>query len=215
MLGNPNVAVDVVLRGEREGGDGLDNKKRERKNSDNTASVGGFERQLRNDLQVVPTYPTPSVMIVDFESFVLDDNNYIKELAFYDPFQMGHWVTTFDSPFELSSLKRSCVRKIEQQTFLSHGLEWESGISSYTSQFQILQSYASTYTLYAQNKEKCEVLEKLANCTIWDLTSMNVPSVYSLPFGSYCYFHDSMKFSCALDKATRLGRYYLDIFSKQ
>ena len=214
MLGYPNVPVDVVLRGDRERGNSLDNKKRKRKNSNNPTCVGGFERQLRNHLQGVPTYPTPNVMIVDFESFVIDDNNYIKELAVYDPFQMFHWVSTFDSPFELSSLKQSCVRKIEQQT-LTHGLEWESGVSTYTSQFQILQTYASTYTLYAQNKEKCEVLEKLSNCTILDLTTMNVPPVYTLPFGSYCYFHDPLKFSCALDKAIRLGRYYLDIFSKQ
>ena len=59
MHGCPDVAIDVLLCGGPERGDGHD-------------------RKWQNHSQDMSTYPTPNVKIVDFESFVVDGNYCIK-----------------------------------------------------------------------------------------------------------------------------------------
>ena len=215
MLGSTAECNDLVSDDCRKQRDFHDNKEREkRKNTHTRRSVGSVDAKIRHDLQGLPTCPTPQMMIVDFETFEIEDHHYIKELAFYNPFQMHHWVSTFQSPFTLLSLKKSFRNKVENQQFDLHGLEWGGGLLPYTSVFQVLYSFASNCTLYTQNSEKSRILQHLTNCTILDLDYMDIPPVYELPFGSYCYFHDSSKFSCALDKAIRIGQYYKDNFFK-
>ena len=215
MLGCTDESHDVVSHSCREGGSRHDSEERKRENSHTSTNLGSFGRTLRNSMQSIPTCSTPQVMIVDFEGYEFDGNYFIKELAFYDPFGMYRWNTTFRSPFALISCKKRLTENIELQQFQSHGLTWESGQLPYSGQAHIVSSFASNYQLYAQNSEKTQILEQVSNCTITDLSFMNVPPVYELPFGSFCFYHDVTKFSCALDKAVRIGQYFLNLYSKQ
>ena len=214
MLGCPDESSDVVSHSCREGRSCYANQERKRQSTDSSTSLGGFDRTSRSPLQSFPACPTPQIMIVDFEGYEFENNFFIKELAFYDPFGMSHWVSTFQSPFALTSCKKRLVENIEKQQLELHGLEWGSGQLSFSSQAQVVFSFSSNYQLFAQNAKKCQVLENISNCTITDLSCLNMPAVYELPFGSFCSFHDSTKFSCALDKAVRMGQYFLNSYSK-
>lgn len=185
---------------------------RERKLAHPPCDLGGITREDRFDPKNSPMYPMPNVLIVDFKGFQLDKDFFIKELAFYHPFAMNYWTATFQQPFAKAYCKKKMTDMINSQTSF-HGLSWEEGQYPYYMLPQILNYFASTYTVYVQGLQKCQWLQHLTSFTISNLDHMNFPSADTLPLGSYCSFHDSTQYSCAIDNAVKLGHCFVEMYA--
>ena len=137
---------------------------------------------------------------------------YIKELAFFHPFTMEYWSGIFKAPFILTNCKKKLRNNIERNTE-QHGLNWEHGDHPYYMVDQMLHFFGYYHILHAAAEVTCRILQQHTSYTITKLENMNIPKWYMLPFGSYCYYHDSMKNTCALDKCVRLGHSLRELYS--
>ena len=172
-----------------------------------TSNLGCVSEEYRPDPVSTAMYPTPSILIVDYNGFQLDDDFFIKELALYQPFAKTYWVGTFKRPFNKCYCKKKILDSIDQQT-LRHMLSWDEGEYPYFMLPHILKYFSSLQHLYAKNSEKA--------CELYKFTDYPVNILYSpenLPFGSYCSFHDATKYYCALDNAVRMGQYFVQMHS--
>lgn len=215
MLGCATKTNNVVPNECGEGRSRCSSKEGPRENTYTTSSLGSTPRKTGDPSSSLPGCPSPQIMIADIEGFLIDEQFFIKELALYDPFAMVHWVGTFQQPFSLASMKKKVIDSVNSQQFTLHGMDWESGQYPYSYLPQTLWTFASNYQLYAENKKKCEIIQEFSNCTVIDLACIDIPPLYELPFGAYCYFHDATRCSCALDRAVRIGHYFLNVFAKQ
>ena len=185
---------------------------REGKLAHPSCDLGSLTREDRPNQTNSPMYPMPNVLIVDFTGFKLDKDFFIKELAFYNPFAVNYWVATFQQPFAKSYCKRKMNNMINSHSSC-HGLSWDEGQYPFHMLPQILNYFASTHTIYIQGLQKCQWLQQLTSFTISSLDCMNFPSSDTLPLGSYCSFHDSTQYSCALDNAVKLGHCFVQMYS--
>lgn len=175
--------------------------------SDTSGHMGSISEEHRIDQIPAAMYPTPSVLIIDYSGFQLDDDIFIKELALYQPFAKTYWVGTFKRPFAKSYCKKKIIDSIDQQT-LTHMISWDDGEYPYFMLPHILKYFSCSQNLYAKNNDKA--------CQLYKFTDYPVNILYcedNLPFGSFCSLHDSTKCYCALDHAVRMGRYFAEMYS--
>jgi hypothetical protein len=174
--------------------------------------MGSSHAEIQSGARGLQMYPTPNVLIVDFEGFYVDKEFTIKELAFYHPFTSCYWSGTFLPPFQMAYCKKKISHHIQRQSE-GHGLMWEEGLYPQHMIAHILHYYATTHYLYAPDAAKSRILQMHTVHNIGNLESMNFPPWNILPFGSYCFFHDSTHCSCALDRCVRLGKHFFHLHS--
>ena len=205
MLGHTTETKYLVSNEQGQGRNFHSIEERSRENQDPKTSMASTSRKFRVCPGSLPLCPTPQLLIADFEGYQIDNDYFIKELAFYEPFGMFYWVGTFKFPFSLASCKKKFIDNLEKQKFINHGLDWDRGEYFYSSLPHWIACFASKYHIYVPNDEKTHILRQITGYLFDNLSCMDIPPLYDLPFGAVCPFHDSTQNSCALDKAVRLG----------
>ena len=189
--------------------------------SDPAATMGNegasiqFQRQEPVE-QGKPCYmwsPTTNALIVDAEGFQLKKDFYVKEMAFYNAVTKEHWVGTFKPPFDKKCMKKKFARDIDIYVQAFTGLKWEEGTFPYNVAFTMLTYFGNKHQLYARGKDTCQWIQQHTSLSVVDLEELGCPIIDALPFRSYCVQHNSLKRTCALDRAMRMGYYLMDMFS--
>jgi len=160
-----------------------------------------------------PVPHAPNILIVDVEGFQLKKDFYVKELAFYNPFTKEYWQATFKPPFDRQYVKKRYCTDMDWVTRKLHGLKWEDGQFPYAMAFHMISYFGATYQLYAKGEEKALWVQQQTPFSVVNMELLGCPKAKDLPFGCFCRFHNTLEKSCALDKAVRLGHYYVDIFA--
>lgn len=154
------------------------------------------------------------ILIVDMEGFTLKDEFFVKELAFYNPCTMQCWVGTFKPPYDKKYIKSCYSKTMREEAIEMHGLKWDDdGLYPYSMAFTMINRFANTHQLLAKGRRNCLWLQQYTDTILIDLEQYGCPPASELPFGCYCQFHNSTFKSCALDKAVRMGRYYVNLFT--
>ena len=94
-----------------------------------------------------------------------------------------------------------------------HGLTLEEGQYPYSLSGTMISYLGSTHQLNAKGHEKCLWLQQYMIYLVVDLEKYRCPATKELQFGCFCTFHNTLERSCTLDKAMRLGQYYMEPFS--
>ena len=126
----------------------------------------GSSSQEKQPLARHPTmFPTPNILIVDCEGFHVDEEFYVKELAFFHPFTMEYWSGIFKAPFILTNCKKKLRNNIERNTE-QHGLNWEHGDHPYYMVDQMLHFFGYYHILHAADEVTCRILQQHTSYTI-------------------------------------------------
>ena len=157
--------------------------------------------------------PTASSLIVEVEGFQMKKDFFVKELAFVNPITQHYWVGTFEPPHGRQYMKKKYQQDMDWTTIHLHGLTWEDGCYPYSVAFYMLHHFGANHQLFAKGKQKCHWIKQHTGLSVLDLEDIGCPAAKDLPFGSVCEYHDSRQKACALDKATRLGTYIVDMFA--
>lgn len=200
---------DMVSNGSNEGrGRSQSQKERQREIFNTSRNMGSTPEQDRINPEYSPMYPTPNVLMVDFNGFQLGEDVFIKELALYHPFAMTYWVGTFQPPFSKTYCKKKILDSIDYQTVNHHGISWDEGQYPYAMLPHFLNYCTTVTTLYTESPQKANDLQQLTQSPVCHLDFQD-----NLPLASYCSLHDATKCYCALDHAVRLGRCFAQMFS--
>lgn len=157
--------------------------------------------------------PSTNAMIVEVEGFQLKNDFFVKELAFVNLLTKEYWVGIFLPPYGRQHMKKKYNQELDWCTKHLHGLTWEEGLYPYNVAFMMLNHFGATYQLYTKGKQKVDWIREHTALNVLDLEDIGCPPAKELPFASYCEFHNSLHRSCALDKATRLARHLVTMFS--
>ena len=155
--------------------------------------------------------PAPNILVIDVEGFQLKKDFYVKELAFYNPHTMQCWTGLFKPPFDRSSMKKKFVADMDWASRNMHHLKWEDGEYPYSMAGTMIAHFGNSHQLYAKGHEKCLWIQQYSLTPVIDLEQLGCPRAMDLPFGANCTFHNNC--SCAIDKAVRLGRYLVNLFT--
>ena len=157
--------------------------------------------------------PTASSLIVDVEGFQMRKDFFVKELAFVNPITKQYWVGTFEPPHGRQTMKKKYQQEMDWTTIQLHGRTWEEGLYRSSVAFYRLNHFGANHQLFAKGRQKCHWINQHTGLSVLDLEDIGCPPAKDLPFSSTCEYHDTRQKSCALDKATRLGIYLVDMFA--
>ena len=117
----------------------------------------------------------------------------------------------FNPLFDRQFVKKKYATDMNWATRHLHGLTWEEGQYPYSLSSTTISHFGSTHQLYAKGHEKGLWLQQYTTYPMVDLIKYGCPATKELPFGCFCTFHNTLERSCGLDKAMRLGQYYMEL----
>ena len=123
---------------------------------------------------------------------------------------MQCWTGFFNPPFDRQFIKTKFVGDMDLVTKNLHGLKWEDGKLPFSLTYTMINYFGNKHQLHVKGREKCLCLQQHTTPTGIDLEQLGCPAK-EVSRGCLCRF--SLERTCALDKAVRLGHYYIDLFS--
>lgn len=157
--------------------------------------------------------PLSNGLIVEVEGFQMKNDFYVKEMAFVNPITKEYWVGVFYPPFDRQHMKKKYYQELDWATTNLHGLTWEEGLYPYSVAFTMLHHFGANFQLYAKGRQRCVWIQQHTCIPVVDLDDLGCPPLKELPFGCFCEFHNTLHKSCALNKATSLGQYLVNMFT--
>lgn len=157
----------------------------------------------------------PDTLFVGVEGFQLNNDFYLKELAFFNPVTMQCWSGLFKPPFDKKYMKKKGADAIDTITRNVHGLKWDDGAFPYPMAYYVVSHFGSENLLYSKGKDVCAWLQQFTTTPIIDLDQFGCPPLKELPHGCLCLHHNTLDKSCAIDKAVRMGQFFSKVFALQ
>lgn len=151
-----------------------------------------------------------STIALDFEGFLLDENNFIvKELSFCDLEKNYHNFWTFQPPYEFSKLTLKQKRQYFWIKNNTHGFTWYSGDLPYSKLFSFLRRLSKRYArIYVKGHEKTRFIERFCKDKCFNIEDLGCPKIDFLPHHNIsCGFYHSSPTHCALVKAISFSQY--------
>ena len=157
--------------------------------------------------------PTPQDVIAATEVFQVDQDVYVKEIAFY--FLKNHTIRvwSFRPPFSLDCIQPLHRNHVNLQTIHFHKLPWDSGNIAYSALYDIVHKITSTNVVYYYVQESMSnPLEGYAHI---NLTKMGCPHPSFLKDEGrqkmYCPIHQGLPGECAVQTVAKLSQWYKSI----
>ena len=174
-------------------------------------------KQIR-PITVIPTIqpnPTPTDVFAATQVFQLNQDVYVKEIAFY--FLQNHTIRvwSFKPPFSLDCFQPIHSKHVNMQTNLIHKLPWNSGNMIYSAMYDIIHKITSTHNVHYYVQDSIpNPLEGYAHI---NLTKMGCPHPSFLKYEGgemYCPIHQGLPGECAVLNVSKLGQWYKSLCQK-